>query len=60
MQLYDHQEKAVAGMTYIKGLYYTENGTVYRCIRDDSADGSGTSLYYLPSALVGNYFEKIN
>ena len=56
----DNPITAVAGMTYIKGLYYTENGTVYLCIRDDSADGSGTSLYYLPSALVGSYFKKIN
>lgn len=57
---FDNPITAVAGMTYIKGLYYTENGTVYLCIRDDSADGTGTSLHYLPSALVGNYFEKIN
>ncbi len=56
----DNPITAVAGMTYIKGLHYTENGTVYLCIRDDSADGSGTSLHYPPSALVGNYFEKIN
>lgn len=56
----DNPITAVAGMTYEKGKYYAEGDGVYLCIRDDSADGTGTSLYYLPSALVGNYFEKIN
>ena len=55
----DNPITAVAGMTYIKGLYYIENGTVYLCVRDDSADGSGTSLHYLPSALVGHYFKEV-
>lgn len=41
---------AAAGMEVVEGLYYTENGTLYKCTR------SGT-VYYLPSALIGHYFE---
>lgn len=42
---------AVAGMEYEKGKYYADNGKIYLCVRSDV-------LYYLPSALVGNYFEE--
>lgn len=51
---------AAVGMTYIKGMYYFDNtdNSTYLCTRADS-DG-GTVLYYLPSALVGIYFEKQN
>lgn len=48
---------AVAGMTYYYNKYYSENGVLYRCIREDAAEG--VVLHYLPSALVGNYFEII-
>lgn len=47
----DNPITAVAGMEYEKGKYYAENGKIYLCVRSDV-------LYYLPSALVGNYFEE--
>ena len=46
---------AIAGMLYVKGLYYIEHNTIYLCTRQDTPEG--TTLYYLPSQLVGNYFE---
>ena len=48
---------AAAGMRYYKDLYYLDGGKIYRCIRDDS-NGQGTILHYLPSQLVGIYFEE--
>lgn len=50
---------AAVGMTYIKDKYYLDetNSKVYRCTRDDT--GNGTTLYYVPSALVGVYFELV-
>lgn len=49
---------AAVGMTYIKDLYYFDetDGSIYLCTRSDTADG--TTLYYMPNALVGIYFEK--
>ena len=49
---------AAAGMCYFKDKYYLDetNGKVYLCIRDDS-NGNGTVLHFVPSALVGVYFE---
>ena len=46
------------GMTYFKDKYYIDgtNGKIYLCIRDDS-NGNGTTLYHMPSVLVGTYFE---
>lgn len=35
-----------------------DGGKIYRCIRDDS-NGQGTILQYLPSQLVGIYFEEV-
>lgn len=51
---------AAAGMTYFKDKYYLDetNGKVYFCTRDDS-NGNGTILQFMPSALVGVYFEAI-
>ena len=48
---------AAAGMRYYKDLYYADAGKTYKCIRDDS-NGQGTILQYLPSQLVGIYFEE--
>ena len=45
---------ATVNMEYFKGKYYIEDGTLYRCTRD-----SGTALQYLPSQLVGHYFEIV-
>lgn len=52
---------AAVGMTYFKDKYYLDetDGNTYLCIRDDS-NGNGTVLYYVPSALVGTYFELAN
>lgn len=50
---------ASIGMTYYKDKYYFDetNGKLYLCTRDDT--GNGTTLYYMPSALVGTYFELV-
>lgn len=48
---------AAVGLLYKQGLYYIEDdGTIYLCIRQDKPEG--TELHYLPSQLVGIYFEK--
>lgn len=54
----DNPITAVAGMEYEYGKYYSENGTVYLCTRQGEADGGKITLHYLPSALVGQYFEE--
>jgi hypothetical protein len=41
-------------MEIYNGLYYTQNGVTYRCIRD-----SGQPLQHDLSALVGNYVEVV-
>lgn len=48
---------AVRGMEYVYGLYYLENDTVYLCKRTGEADGGKVILQYLPSELLGQYFE---
>lgn len=50
---------AARGMEYYKDKYYLDpNGKTYLCTRDrDDAPGSGIVLQYLPSELVGHYFE---
>lgn len=48
---------AVAGMEYIKGKYYVEGTTVYLMNRQGMNDGESVVLQFLPSALVGQYFE---
>ena len=51
---------AAAGMCYFKDKYYLDetDGKIYLCTRDDS-NGNGTVLHFLPSALIGTYFELI-
>lgn len=48
---------AVAGMEYEYGKYYIEDSTIYICKRTGEAEGGKITLYYLPSQLVGQYFE---
>ena len=48
---------AAVGMRYFKDKYYLDGGKIYKCTRDDS-NGQGTILQYLPSQLVGIYFEE--
>ena len=50
---------AVAGMEYEYGKYYIEGETVYICQRTGEASGGKITLYYLPSQLVGQYFEVV-
>lgn len=50
---------AAAGMEYIKGKYYNEDGTIYLMNRQGMADGESVVLHYLPSQLVGQYFEAV-
>lgn len=45
---------AAANMEYYDGKYYIEDGVLYRCTRD-----SEIPLAYLPSQLVGQYFEVV-
>ncbi|MCI6969334.1 MAG: hypothetical protein MR920_02010, partial [Oscillospiraceae bacterium] len=54
----DNPITAAAGMRYFKNKYYLDGGKTYKCIRDDS-NGQGTILQYLPSQLVGIYFEEV-
>lgn len=55
----DDPISAVAGMTYVKGLYYIDptDGNVYLCTRQDTPNG--TVLHYLPHELVGIYFSVV-
>lgn len=41
-------------MEIFESLYYTQNGVLYRCIRD-----SGQPLYHDLAALVGSYVEVV-
>lgn len=50
---------AVAGMAYRTGLYYKEVEKIYLCERQGVEDGTEITLYYLPSALVGQYFTEV-
>lgn len=50
---------AARGMEYIKGKYYSENGTIYLMSRQGMADGESIILQYMPSELVGQYFTAV-
>ena len=50
---------AVAGMEYVYGKYYIEGETVYICKRIGEAEGGTIVLQFLPSQLVGQYFELV-
>lgn len=50
---------AAAGMEYVKGKYYIENGVIYLMNREGMADGESITLQYLPSELVGQYFMEV-
>lgn len=50
---------AVAGMEYIYGKYYIEGKTIYICKRTGEAEGGTIVLQFLPSQLVGHYFEVV-
>lgn len=50
---------AAVGMAYVAGKYYSENEVLYLCSRQGAKDGDEFTLYYLPSQLIGHYFEKV-
>ena len=50
---------AVAGMEYVYGKYYIEGETIYVCKRTGEAEGGTIVLQFLPSQLVGQYFEVV-
>ena len=50
---------ASANMEYVKGKYYTQDGTIYLMNRAGMNDGESVTLAYLPSELIGIYFEVI-
>lgn len=56
---YDDPIPAVAGMEYIKGKYYLEGDKKYLMNRAGMEIGEGVILQYLPSQLVGLYFEEV-
>lgn len=45
-----------AGFEYEKGKYYSEGGTVYLMDRQGMDAGDKITLYFAPSALIGQYF----
>ena len=50
----DDRIPAILNMAYFKGKYYSEAGALYLCTRD-----SEVPMAYLPSQLVGQYFEVV-
>lgn len=50
---------ASRGMEYVKGLYYVENNVIYLMNRQGMQDGESVVLQYMPSELVGQYFEIV-
>ena len=50
---------AARGMEYTKGLYYIEDSKIYLMSRAGMADGETIVLQYLPSELVGQYFDLV-
>ena len=50
----------VAGMEYVYGKHYIEGETVYICKRIGEAEGGTIVLQFLPSQLVGQYFEVVS
>lgn len=50
---------AAANMEYEKGKYYNEDGKLYLMNRTGMADGEKIVLQFMPSVLVGQYFERV-
>ena len=53
-----------SGFTYVYGKYYKEGEEIYLCKRagvenPEEMYGQEETLYYAPSAMVGQYFEKV-
>lgn len=50
---------AAVNMEYVKGKYYIEDGKIYLMNREDMEDGESIVLQFLPSSLLGQYFELV-
>ena len=50
---------ASRGMEYVKGKYYIENDVIYLMNRQGMQDGESIVLQYMPSELIGQYFEIV-
>lgn len=48
-----------SGFTYVYGKYYKEGEGIYLAKREGKNDGEEETLYFAPSALIGQYFEKV-
>lgn len=48
-----------AGMEYEKGKYYSEGESVYLMDRQGMDEGDKVTLYFPPSALIGQYFSVV-
>ena len=53
-----------SGFTYVYGKYYIEGENIYLCKRGgvenpEEMYGQEETLYYAPSALIGQYFEQV-
>ena len=55
----DNPITAVAGMTYVTGLYYKEGDKLYLCKRVGTPDGTEIILYFRPSELINQYFVEV-
>lgn len=51
---------STSGFEYIKGKYYKEGTSLYLMNRQGMNDGDSVTLYYMPSQLVGHYFEEVS
>ena len=50
---------ASVNLEYEKGKYYIEDGVIYLMNREGMADGETIVLQFVPSQLVGQYFEVV-
>ena len=50
---------AAANLEYVKGKYYIENDVIYLMNRAGMADGETVVLQFVPSQLIGQYFEVV-
>lgn len=48
-----------SGFTYVYGKYYKEGEEIYLAKREGKKEGEEETLYFAPSALIGQYFEKV-
>lgn len=50
---------AARNMEYIKGIYYLDGGKIYLMNRAGMEVGEGVTLQFMPSELIGQYFELV-